>query len=149
MPKKFEHTLTIKEKHLDTFGHVNNAVYLELYEQARWDFITEEGYGLNEVQNSGLGPVILELNLKFKAEIKNREEIRIESQFKELKNPLVMVLSQKMINAQNKVASELELTVGIMDLRKRKLVRPHIKWLKAIGLSEKEVSEIFNTKSEV
>lgn len=148
MPKKFEHTLTIKEKHLDTFGHVNNAVYLELYEQARWDFITEEGYGLNEVQNSGLGPVILELNLKFKAEIKNREEIRIESQFKELKNPLVMVLSQKMINAQNKVASELELIVGIMDLRKRKLVRPHIEWLKAIGLSEKEVSEIFNTKSE-
>ena len=148
MPKKFEHTLTIKEKHLDTFGHVNNAVYLELYEQARWDFITEEGYGLNEVQSSGLGPVILELNLKFKAEIKNREEIRIESQFKELKNPLVMVLSQKMINAQNKVASELELTVGIMDLRKRKLVRPHIEWLKAIGLSEKEVSEIFNTESE-
>ena len=30
----------IKEKDLDTLGHVNNAKYLELFEEARWDFIT-------------------------------------------------------------------------------------------------------------
>ena len=36
----YEYEKTILEQHLDTFGHVNNAAYLVLYEEARWDFIT-------------------------------------------------------------------------------------------------------------
>ena len=31
----YEYDKTILEQHLDTFGHVNNAVYLSLYEEAR------------------------------------------------------------------------------------------------------------------
>ncbi len=31
-----EYHLLILEKHLDTFGHVNNASYLEILEEARW-----------------------------------------------------------------------------------------------------------------
>ena len=37
----FEYELVIKECHLDSFGHVNNAIYVQLYEEARWDFITK------------------------------------------------------------------------------------------------------------
>ena len=44
-----EYELLIHEAHLDTFGHVNNAKYLEVLEEARWDFITRNGYGLDEV----------------------------------------------------------------------------------------------------
>jgi acyl-CoA thioester hydrolase len=42
--------LTIKETYLDTFGHVNNAMYLALLEEARWDLITTNGYGLKIIQ---------------------------------------------------------------------------------------------------
>ena len=42
--KIFEYPLTIKEFHLDTFGHVNNATYLQIYEEARWEFINQNGY---------------------------------------------------------------------------------------------------------
>ena len=45
----FRYPLTILEKHLDSFGHVNNATYLHLYEEARWDFITKRGFGLARV----------------------------------------------------------------------------------------------------
>ena len=41
--KIFTYEMLIKEKHLDTFGHVNNATYFELLEEARWDFITNNG----------------------------------------------------------------------------------------------------------
>lgn len=53
--QKFYYELTIKEHHLDTFGHVNNAVYLELFEEARWEFISENGYGLKKIQNEKKG----------------------------------------------------------------------------------------------
>lgn len=142
MAQTFREEILICEKHLDTFGHVNNAVYLELYEQARWNFITEGGFGLKEVEKTQLGPVILELNLKFKAEITNREQIVITSVFREMKNPLVMILEQQMLKSDETVASTLELVVGVMDLKRRKLIRPTSQWLEAIGLNEQERSEI-------
>ena len=44
MAKVFEKSIVISEAHLDSFGHLNNARYLELFEQARWDLITEGGF---------------------------------------------------------------------------------------------------------
>ena len=63
MSKKFEYQTQIIESHLDSFEHVNNAVYLELYEEARWDFITTGGFGLSRIKEEGIGPVILDLQV--------------------------------------------------------------------------------------
>ena len=65
----FKYAVVIRENHLDTFGHVNNATYLQLLEEARWEFITSRGYDLNYVQKVGIGPVILEINMKFLKEL--------------------------------------------------------------------------------
>ncbi|MCP4912869.1 MAG: acyl-CoA thioesterase [Oligoflexia bacterium] len=130
----FEYEVKILEKHLDTFGHMNNATYLEIYEEARWDFITNNGFGLDKVQSLKIGPVILELHLTFKKEIKNREVIKIKSQLNEIKNPLISTLKQEMINDKGEVCSVLDLTVGLMDLQKRKLIHPTDEWKKAIGM---------------
>lgn len=130
----FHYTFKILESHLDTFGHVNNATYLQLFEEARWDFITQNGWGLKEVQENKLGPVVLELNLKFKREVNNREIITIRSQAKERLNKLAMLLSQEMVKESGEVAALLELKVGLMDLSKRRLISPTEEWLKCIGM---------------
>lgn len=120
------------EFHLDTFGHVNNAVYMQLYEQARWDFITKNGYGLKEVQGHKKGPVILDSNISFKRELTNREVIKIKSQAVE-SNGKIMKIKQSMIKSGDIIASEALYTVGFMDLTLRKLIMPTEQWLKAIG----------------
>mgnify|MGYP002626401055 CR=1 FL=1 len=66
----YRHEVLIKEKHLDTMGHMNNATYLQLFEEARWDLITANGFGLKEIQQKKQGPTILEINLRFKKEIR-------------------------------------------------------------------------------
>ena len=133
----YEYELQILEHHLDTFGHVNNANYLSLYEEARWDFITKNGYGIDHILKNKIGPVLLDLNLTFKAELKNREKIKIVSQARsEMRNKFVMVLDQKMINAAGKVASTLTLSVGLMDLNARKLISPTKEWMDALGVQE-------------
>jgi len=80
---EFKSYYQIKEHHLDTFGHVNNATYLQLFEQARWDIITEHGYSLEEIHKMKQGPVVLEVNVKFLKELRNRENITIVSQGRE------------------------------------------------------------------
>ena len=72
--------LQIKEHHLDTFGHVNNAIYLQLFEEARWQIITERGYGMAEIMKLRQGPVVLEIQIKFIKELKLREVIQINFQ---------------------------------------------------------------------
>ena len=86
---KFIYTLMIKENHLDTFGHVNNAAYLTLYEEARWDFITKNGYGLDVIQREQKGPVVLDVNLRFKRELKNRQLISIHSQSQDMSSKIM------------------------------------------------------------
>jgi acyl-CoA thioester hydrolase len=133
----YEYEKEILEQHLDTFGHVNNAVYLSLYEEARWDFITKNGLGLKQILESKVGPVLLDLNLTFKSELNNREKIKIVSQARpEMRNKFVMVLDQKMLKENGKIASTLTLSVGLMDLNLRKLVSPTKEWLLALGLNE-------------
>lgn len=124
----------IKESHLDSFGHVNNAAYLQLYEEARWDFITAHGFGLDVILKEKTGPVILDLQVRFKREIKNREGILIQSQSKELVSSKIMILEQKMINAEGKIASEALFTVGFFDMKERKLIEAPQKWLEAVGI---------------
>lgn len=129
----FEYKFQILEHHLDSFGHVNNAVYLELYEEARWDFITKNGYGLDKIHEYKQGPVILDVHCRFKREIINREWITIISH-SEAWGGKIGKIHQQMLKEDGTVASEASFTIGFMDLVQRKLIAPTEKWLRAVGL---------------
>lgn len=133
--KEFEYKVKIKEHHLDSFGHVNNAAYLELFEEARWEFITEGGYGLGQVKELQQGPVVLDVSVRFKRELLNREVITIQSKTESVSGK-IMRMGQKMIKESGEVASEAVFTFGFMDMKKRKLVEPPDLWLQAVGVEE-------------
>ena len=78
--KIFNYQMLIREHHLDSFNHVNNAAYLEILEDARWEFLNIRGFGLNKIHQLGVGPVVLECHIKFIKELKLRQTITIESQ---------------------------------------------------------------------
>ncbi len=127
----FQYDLVIKEFHLDTFGHVNNATYLQLYEEARWEFITANGYGLDKIKSTGLGPVILEINISFVKELRLREKITIHSQTGDYSGR-VGIIKQWITDSEGKICSEIELKMGLFDTNKRKLVEPTEDWLNAV-----------------
>ena len=128
-----EYELLIKEHHLDTFGHVNNATYLALLEEARWDYITANGYGLETVKRLRLGPVILEATLKFKRELGNRSKIRIVSRMESYEGK-VGTMSQNIVDESGQLSCEARFVFGLFDLDARKLVPPTPEWLQALGL---------------
>lgn len=132
--KKFTYSLIIKETHLDTFGHVNNAVYLTLFEEARWDFINKNGYGVEKIKETGLGPTILHIDVSFSKELKARDEIIIESELVFYKKKIGRLV-QKMIRA-DEICCTSEFTIGLFDVKERKLVLPTAEWLSAIGFNE-------------
>lgn len=129
-----EYRVFIRESHLDTFGHVNNATYLQLFEEARWDLITARGFGLEEIQKRRIGPVILEANVKFRREVKNRETLTILSSLLDYEGKIGR-MSQRAMKADGDLACDATFVIGLWDIDARKLLPPTDEWKRAVGLS--------------
>lgn len=128
------YNFVVKEHHLDTYGHINNATYLALYEEARWEVMTQKGYSFADIHRSKQGPIILEVNIKFLKEIGLRENITITTELVNYKGKVGQML-QKMIKTDGGVASEALFTFGLFDLKERKLIEPTDKWKHVLGMS--------------
>ena len=124
--------LLIRESHLDTFGHVNNATYLAIFEEARWQLISENGYGLDEIHKTQKGPVILEVNIKFMSELKLRENVNIKTEMLDYKGKISR-LRQQILKSDGTLACEALFVVALFDLKSRKLIEPTTDWKKAVG----------------
>jgi len=122
----------IKEIYLDTFGHVNNAMYLTLFEEARWDWITAGGFGLETIKKTRLGPTILEVNLRYTKELRLRDAILIETQLPTYKGKIGKV--QQCMRRDTEICCVAEFTIGLFSLDERKLVFPTPAWLRAVGM---------------
>lgn len=70
--------LKVRSYELDSFGHVNNAVYLRYAEEAKWDFLSEISL-LGALEEKGLFPVILESNIRYMHELRRNDLVRIET----------------------------------------------------------------------
>lgn len=130
---KFISRHIIKETYLDTFGHMNNARYLSLFEDARWDLVTQRGFGIKTMQELGLGPTILEINLRFLRELRVRDEVDIETEVISYKGK-IGILRQRMLIGDVEYCIA-DFTIGLFDLNTRKLILPTKEWLAAVGVT--------------
>jgi YbgC/YbaW family acyl-CoA thioester hydrolase len=126
-----EFTTMIRERHLDAFGHVNNAQYLVLFEEARWEMVTSRGYGIKQVLEKQVGTVVLECQVRFKRELKLREQVVIRTCVEELARK-TLVLKHMIIKEDGSVAAEATFLLGCFDLRARKLIALSPEWLQAV-----------------
>lgn len=134
-----EYSLLIREFHLDSFGHVNNAVYLQLFEEARWEIITRGGYGLDEVRRSQVGPTVLDIHLQFKHELRLREQVVIRSWITSTSRKTMtmrQVIRKPSITAAapGEEACVADFVIGLFDMKTRRLIEPSELWRRALGL---------------
>lgn len=142
-----EFSLVIHEGHLDTFGHVNNATYLQLFEQARWDWITRGGYGLRKIQETKQGPVILDCSLQFRREVTNRQAVCVRTwiaalapKVAKIRQDLVLSLGDALDGAgAEAVCCSATFTMAFFDLEARRIIEPNLEWLAAFGLRREDI----------
>lgn len=77
---KSTYKLTVRGYELDSFGHVNNAVYLQYAEAAKWDFFHKSGV-LDYLHEKKLFPVILENNIRYLNELRLMEEVLVTTEW--------------------------------------------------------------------
>lgn len=125
--------LLIRESHLDSFGHVNHATYLQILEEARWEMCHEHGLNLEWIKKHGIGPVIIEVNIRYLKEIRLRESITIETVVNEFKGKIGK-LGQTIRSENGQDLAEATIKFGLFDLSTRKLVPMTPEWIRAFPL---------------
>ena len=102
MAKKLTITFTARGYELDSYGHINNAVYLNYFEHARWEFFRTLNFYDFLKKRDNL-PVVTDVHIRYQREIKLFDELMIESHCVQEKPYLVF--HQKIINLTSGLTS--------------------------------------------
>ncbi|GAA5204805.1 acyl-CoA thioesterase [Streptomyces thinghirensis] len=121
MSEPFSVPVTVRGYETDTQGHLNQAVYLNYAEHARWSLLRAAGIRQADLVARGVGPVALETTIHFRRELLAGDEVEVTCAF-EWGEGKTFRIRQIIRKADGTVAAEVEGVGGLMDLGARKLV---------------------------
>jgi YbgC/YbaW family acyl-CoA thioester hydrolase len=88
-------SITVRGYELDSYGHVNNAVYIQYLEQGRWQFLKDNGL-LDPITERLLLLVVVETKIRYVRESNLFDELEIETGYR-IEGPFI-VFEQKIRN---------------------------------------------------
>lgn len=120
----FEYKLNARGYELDSYGHVNNAVYLNYFEQARWEIFRQLDL-IDYFLKNKLLLVVTEMHVRYSREVKLFDELVIRTEV--VKEAPYLVFNHKMFfnGSRIKVCSASVKTV-LTDKNKIKYDIPEI-----------------------
>jgi len=93
--EKYLTEFTVRGYELDSYGHVNNAVFLQYLEQARWEFTRDRGI-LGEFCARELFLVVVETHIRYMQEAKLFDRLSVETSCQE--SAPFLVFHQRILN---------------------------------------------------
>lgn len=91
--------ISVRGYELDSYGHVNNAIYLQYLEQARWEIMKKLKI-LEYLNVRDLLLVVAEIRIRYMIETGLFDELIVESEV--IPEPPYLVFNQKIRNRKNK-----------------------------------------------
>jgi len=118
----FETGFRVRSTQVDQLGHLNNAAFLEIFEWARWEWAETGGSAFNNMmEEQGVGPVIVHIDIGFRREVRFHDRLRIFTWLVACDGRKGVIL-QRMIRPDGQLASEARFTFVTIDMAKRKIV---------------------------
>ncbi|ASJ57377.1 4-hydroxybenzoyl-CoA thioesterase [Brevibacillus formosus] len=113
--------LTVRSTDIDVIGHVNNAKYLEYMEWARFEWIWEQGFTLDELRRRAIMPVVVNININYRKELKMREEVTAITTVVKV-GEKSFVIRQELYNAADVLVADADVTMVMIDANTRQSV---------------------------
>lgn len=108
----------VRPTELDSFGHVNNARYLEYLEWARAEWGRVRDLSYSRFQELGVIPAVVEAKLRFLHEATLGDRLRIETR-PEIKHAARINFHQEIYNQKGTRVLRAEISVVAVDIRQR------------------------------
>ncbi|NUO55787.1 MAG: acyl-CoA thioesterase [Hamadaea sp.] len=117
----FSVRITVRGYELDTQGHLNQAVYLQYGEHARWECLRAAGLSQDRLIGSGVGPVALEVTVRYLRELRGGDVVDVTCEF-EWGEGKTFRIRQDLRRPDGTQVAELTGVGGLLDLTARRLV---------------------------
>ncbi|GAB2796377.1 acyl-CoA thioesterase [Streptomyces chlorus] len=121
MSEPFSVRVTVRGYETDVQGHLNQAVYLNYAEHARWALLHEAGITQSVLAARGVGPVALETTIRYKRELLAGDEVDVSCAFTWSASKTFRI-EQVITRTDGTVSAEISAVGGVLDLKLRKLV---------------------------
>ncbi|WP_336113822.1 acyl-CoA thioesterase [Streptomyces sp. PTD9-10] len=121
MAEPYSVRVTVRGYETDVQGHLNQAVYINYAEHARWSLLQAAGITQAGLVGRGVGPVALETTIRYKRELLAGDEVDVTCEF-EWGGGKTFRIRQEIRKADGTVAAEITAVGGLLDLRERKLI---------------------------
>lgn len=113
--------IKVRGYHLDLYGHVNNARYLEFLEEARWSFFEEHG-DLPWFLQSGLALVVVNINIDYRYPATMGDELSVATAVKSIGSRSAVMQQRVTLAGSDKVVAEADVTFVVFDAKQNKAV---------------------------
>jgi YbgC/YbaW family acyl-CoA thioester hydrolase len=88
--------LVVRTSELDSFGHVNHAVYLTYFEHARFQALKEAGFDWNALEDRGWAIFVVRVEVDYLAEAGREDRLMIRTQAESFRRTS-MLLAQDIV----------------------------------------------------
>ncbi|SFX11530.1 acyl-CoA thioesterase [Marinospirillum alkaliphilum] len=113
--------IKIRGYHLDLYGHVNNARYLEFLEEARWDFL-EQQVDIATFTGSGLGLAVVNININYRRGAYVNEEIEVVTTLARIGNKSAVMHQDVVLKGTDVLVADADITFVVTDQKAQKAV---------------------------
>lgn len=118
----FTVAVTVRGYETDTQGHLNQSVYLQYAEHARWSVLQASGIRQSTMVDRRIGPVTIETTIRYRRELRAGDEVEVSCAFVWGEGRTFRV-EQTIRKADGTVAAEVSAVGGLLDLTERKLLK--------------------------
>ena len=134
MGEPFAVPARVRGYELDTQGHLNQAVYLQYAEHARWEFLLGDQDVQGVLLGAGVGPVALGTTIRYQRELRGGDEVTVSCAFEWTGGKTYRIV-QEILTLDGTPAAQITALCGLLDLRKRQLVADSAERLRALASS--------------
>jgi thioesterase-3 len=111
--------IKVRGYHLDMYGHVNNARYLEFFEEARWCFI-EETINLREWEKQGYAFLVVNININYRLPAILDQILAIQCSVTKIGRKSATIHQKMFIKDTKKVITDADVTFVVIDMKTQK-----------------------------
>ena len=114
-PQNWQHRYLLKVRgyELDSYRHVNHAVYLSYLEQARWEFLAARGLTLKRLDELKRWPVVVNLEIAYRKPAYMDDELTVLSRVTELGRASLTIEHE--IIREDQVITKAKIKAAIID----------------------------------
>jgi thioesterase III len=111
---KYPTEIIVRGYHLDFYGHVNNARYLEFLEEARWDYYGDEIFS-GFFKKNELSFVVVNININYRRIATLNQHLILETSVKKVSTRSITLYQKIFLKDDNTLISDADVTFVMLD----------------------------------